>query len=411
MRHFLPFNFLAFLIGFSLVFPVFADACFKQFSSDTAGASVLLDVAQVVANNTPTSLADVQSIVDAEPALCCTCGYPDGFVFYYTYHYPTGNFSSSGTAQYYIGHSVLYVYSSGIAVPPHCSNSIIDVDEVGWDCGGSCSPCKLGCPSGSTVIFDGDATYKCLPDLSPLDAFGNLPAGYVAPEIVLASDILFNLVEVDFVDPAQGTYDDYDSIDLSFLDSTSEALTHVNGTFSVVHSAETVIDNGDGTETATVIKTQVNPDGFSGVSSSVSVKRPSGSNLGTGFNSDFSIASGYEGAEIIDVPSEISVGSSERNDMQLMDFSSLVDGGISRAETFLHDFFDRVQNVEMIAKLRSIMSVPSGSANTDALTVDFGGYGVHSVDFFASDSAMSTLRGVLKVCASIIAVFIVFRKV
>ena len=269
-----PLNLLAFLLGLSLPFlfisPVSAYVCGLCPAGETPvyGNPAVVRDHVYIANCSETS-------APVEP---CSSSYSVVECDWYTANDHGGSGDMNDAWQ-----TITTYYKIGCegSEPATCSNGTKDGDEIGIDCGGECtSACVNACPEGSYLV--GSHCYKS----SEANAFGQCPSGY--SRSVTASGLVSCSKNLGSVTFASQDYLDENPLDPAPNDDFSK------GTFSVVQSSETVTDNGDGTETATV--TTVNSDGSS---SSTSVTRPSGSATGTGFTSGVSgstgVAAGYSG--------------------------------------------------------------------------------------------------------------------
>lgn len=191
---------------------------------------------------------------------------------------------------------------------PVFGNSTYDKDyEDGIDCGGiSGVSCSESCPYGYEAYYPADSDTMCTAWSDP-DQLGQCPQGYksyskfygepasggkdcvsFSPDVgwglgnpYLMSDAFYN--EEFELHPEQYTIDPPSA----YTGSTDSSTTQT--------SRETVHDNGDGTETATITRTVTNADGSTSTITTT-VKRPSGSSAGTGFSSDGGVSPGYEGS-------------------------------------------------------------------------------------------------------------------
>lgn len=132
--------------------------------------------------------------------------------------------------------------------PSTCNDGIISGDETGYDCGGSClADCTPFCPSSSVTQDNGDGTYSCVESVS-LDDYGNCPkdTSYVQGDTELGGDTPDACIKT--TDPILGPVD----YNPSFDDYTEP---WDSGSYIIVENAyePTVVDNGDGTSTETIV--------------------------------------------------------------------------------------------------------------------------------------------------------------
>jgi hypothetical protein len=183
--------------------------------------------------------------------------------------------------------------------PSTCFDGEVSGSETGIDCGsgsgcllfgGSENPCQNYCPDG--WIENGN-TGDCESFTDP-DAYGNCPTGYSS--YTFADNGTSTCVATtDSVSGPVGNAETPSAFDDQIPAPNTGSFS--SGTFSVTTmvSPETVVDNGDGTETATINKSVTNSDGSTS-NTSTSVNRPSGSGTGTGFTSSGGVAPGYDGS-------------------------------------------------------------------------------------------------------------------
>jgi hypothetical protein len=186
---------------------------------------------------------------------------------------------------------LFYSYDYQPSPPSHCLNKIQDEDETGIDCGGSCpDTCgELTCPDGYIAILDGTTITGCARE-GAKDSFGNCGAGFFYDSSTK------KCVSLNEVTSPISYGESYIPPELDPVDPFTP------GQFSVTHfySPEDVVDNQDGTETATISITSIDSDGGE-TFSTASVTRPLGSETGTGFgtgtdpNQLLFVAPGFEG--------------------------------------------------------------------------------------------------------------------
>lgn len=204
----------------------------------------------------------------------------------------------------------------------NCNNGVADAGEEGFDCGGECSsPCLTACPGGTELTEVGEAGGQqiCVYITQP-NSLNQCPSGY--EHSVQGSECH----SIEWWEPAK-LKEDYltqqDMID-SLYTITPKPEEFGGGTLSIVKTAspESVVDNGDGTETAT--RTITTDDGEGNKSTeTVSVDRPAGSQPGTGFSDSPGgpgIAPGYEGTSTTDLQTDGS------EDMENYNFDSSMPG-------------------------------------------------------------------------------------
>lgn len=385
-------NLLFFLVGLSLAFPILSYADFtswKQFRRYpnascfmTAGGSTYVTSYTIVA--------------------------PSTHMAFYSYHGEEYDIEYSATAVEDAGTLVQVIEDSTRnnyclvqvdrnpepAEPAHCSNGQLDDGEAGIDCDGLCSAeCQVGCPSGQEYFYSTVDNRTLCGHLTDYDAFGNCTGGAVkgSTKCVDPNTVAEPILFADSVDPP---------------DAPPTTVVNTDGTFSVTSSQEVVVDNGDGTETATITQTMTSPDGNS-LTGTTSVDRPSGSATGTGFSESGGVEAGYEGTVEEEEPEEAVVGSSEAP--ETLDFGDTVDEKLSQIDSKTKAFVADVQSSALIQKMHNVFSVPaSGSSSFTAL--DFGDYGTHDIDSSLNQEALSGLAGVMRLCAMISGIYIIFRK-
>lgn len=344
---------------------------------------------------------------------------PGGASFIYTYDYYVTSASScdpdNGIDGNYYRHRIYKHYIPAQCTelpetePTTCSNGDRDGDETGIDCGGSCtSECVNYCPDGTQPVptYNGGqiVSYGCANIQDNKNSFGSCPSGWFPSS---DGNGCVESLTVLLVQPSASQ----EYID-SFTDPTVEGSSGLTtGTFSQTefYTPETVVDNGDGTETVKLTKITTGSDGSS-TSSTTTLIRPSGSSSGTGFTADGTPAPGYEGTTDTDEekPGEATVGSTER--AELPDISDAINSGIDQSFATFNDFIDDVKNSELSDVFTNIMTPPADSSGSDVLSVDMGSYGSQTIDFTSSQGLYDILGGVLQTCAFITGAYIVFRK-
>lgn len=137
----------------------------------------------------------------------------------------------------------------GSCEPSTCSDGVKSGDEPGIDCGGSCSaPCTEYCPDGYAVGLDSNNQNICVSITSP-DAYGNCPAGWEKAfdgNCESSAELLYGVANLN-------------TNELGSLPSGWYQLpdSYTPGNFSVAEftGPTSVVDNGDGTQTATTVTT------------------------------------------------------------------------------------------------------------------------------------------------------------
>jgi hypothetical protein len=281
-------NLLAFLSGFTLSF-VFV---FNSY------ALIYPNPGQVCSYNNDT-MSSCSTANDYEAAKDDFASYVcDGSISYR--HCIWNPLDGSG---YVDGYEALDLWGTP-SEPSYCSDNQISGDETGIDCGGSCSAdCVLICPAGYSSI-DG----VCVADLKNIaDPLGNCPVGYVS--VVGGCRLADPTVDGYYM--SQDFYDD--NFSLNPPDDLPDGFT-IGLHISPFKLDEIVIDNGDGTETATQEIFYIDDEG-NPRKKILTVTRPLGSPTGTGFASvsglvldtDIDTANGYIGtteSEIVETDNE-----------------------------------------------------------------------------------------------------------
>jgi len=171
---------------------------------------------------------------------------------YLQYGVGTSTFHTTGTCADYWPDAPEYPNDSITeplpSEPAACSNGEHDEGEEGIDCGGVCSTdCTPFCPTSSVTEDNGDGTYSCV-EIVSLDDYGNCPKGtsYVQGDTELGGDTPDACIKT--TDPILGPIDYNPS-----FDDYEEPWE--SGSYIIVENAyePTVVDNGDGTSTETIV--------------------------------------------------------------------------------------------------------------------------------------------------------------
>lgn len=210
---------------------------------------------------------------------------PQGTVYYYF----SGTEIQKYTKTQYNGKwdRIVYDYLGSCTPqePAHCSNGVLDGDETGYDCGGSCnSVCDSeGCPPG-TSYFYGNGCFPDNPDWTiSQDAYGACAQGTVNisqdPSVKICvpygivPDSAGNCQEgleiayqmgggQELCGPAIVNYSS-DDTPPEMQEYSMEQPTYEKGSLSIVkyETPEDIVNNGDGTSTGTRTTEERDQDG------------------------------------------------------------------------------------------------------------------------------------------------------
>ena len=136
------------------------------------------------------------------------------------------------------------------AQPDHCTDELISGDELGYDCGGSCSSvCVATCRPGTDMYTDVSGNTSCITEV-PADNYGNCP----------------NLVDWYYYPASETEAAFCSSVEDAWMSDAPVTLPAVQDPWTKETTSTTsysvgVVDNGDGTSTKTETTSIVNPDG------------------------------------------------------------------------------------------------------------------------------------------------------
>lgn len=243
----------------------------------------------------------------------------------------------------------LYIYSvvdngsTGCAVvydpkppdePDSCSNTVVDGDEEGLNCGGSCvAECEPQCPTGSTSAYVNSTLDSCFNIVSP-NIVGVCPDGYSPTDEGCYAEFDPVLAAPEATLPgipepqAQPVLTDSD---LSETEATYSSETLPDGTYVETEVITETTDFADGTTKTveTTITTSTGIDGSSTTSSTTSVTLTNSDGT-AGENTTTEVVTDYDSeGNVIGSTTEVSESTSG-------------DGSVSdpSAETDLESLFD-----------------------------------------------------------------------
>ena len=303
-----PLNLLAFLFGLFLPFITLT----WSYALDCPTGSTCMVVDDLSQTNGTRAVCKVDGADYTDVNWSVSCGEDDlGYVWL------DPNWTSPGL--FYMSLNGLggcsakaYPYSAqeiggtcGPDEPSTCSNYVKDADEIGIDCGGSCSAdCVQACPDGYIL---NSGTGQCETSSQP-DNYNNCPSPYH----YIGDDLCFYSIDSTFVNNTY-TSDDVTITNPTTLGSfnassgtfsTSSSTSDTSETYGEVKSVtqttnsvtnntttttlynEQVTSNGDGTETATTYVTKTFNNGTTEVVYDYTITRPEGSAEGTGIITD-----------------------------------------------------------------------------------------------------------------------------
>jgi hypothetical protein len=171
-----------------------------------------------------------------------------------------------------------------------------------------------------------------------------------------------------------------------------------------------VVDNGDGTETATRRRTTTDQDG--NISSlTVNVIRPSGSEPGTGFDG-YSVAPGYEGNSFIGEETDGSDNPNNYNWDGTISGLEEISGEIEE-QTEKKDIFGTIQGlVSSIPLFDAINSVKITVTNPTCVLNAGVFYGKElTFDFCKWETFLRSIGAMMVAFAQFSAIFVVFRGI
>lgn len=412
-----PLNVLAFLLGLALAFPLFADASQVVQAIDGLYYEIESSSYQVQTDTTATCYID--------PSFTNNYQYYSSIntVIYNDYRYGSecGTYGTNTYTDYY-RYYVITVCGSTPCAPPEpdepstCSNGVPDGDETGIDCGGSCiNECNAtGCYPPAEYRTASDGTVSCAV-YADVNSFGQCPSGYfktpTMTDCVALSSIDFNPPSWfdDGSPPVEGGGAPVLSTDPppDYVPGPGDDPNQGAFSSTTFNYAESVVDNGDGTETATISKVTTNPDGTTSTSTT-SVNRPSGSAAGTGITADGEVEEGFEGEKTEEIPDEAVPGATEAPGP--LDFGDKLETTLASVQNEFELHISKVMQHDMIDSLKDVLTPPDINPPAPSLSVSMGGYGVHQVDFGQTASLWSILNAVLITCAYITGAYIVLRK-
>ncbi|MCF6205081.1 MAG: hypothetical protein L3J59_15665 [Methylococcaceae bacterium] len=420
-----PLNLLAFLFGLTLVFIPFSvhayDLCVDA-TNDSYPSGVALTW---------------QSQFDPSDYSTGTYDYKGWWVYSSygrLYHQTATTRAYTTSYNFYSGKSCSNDYpdydswdSNGDPVtnePISCTNGTKDPDEDGLDCGGVCTDAcdSSACYPPAKLTFmwndsEGNPVYNCMFQTSP-DSYKNCPSGYYLnadKSICVSTDS----------DNNNGLPESYYSGDWDVLpDGTTippPSWEPTDDTTSTSYDpTETVVNNGDGTETVTRTDTtkKYNPDTDTWDTTGTkdtTVVRPENSPSGTGFTSDGSggsaVAPGYEGSVVdtSDVPTEDNPENYDYTTPDEPEYDSdLTD--LTPDEDDITGLWQTIFDASPYASIINNTTIETSGAICESVFY----YNGHPVRFgFCGDLAsdlFSFMSSIIVFCSGVYALFIVFGK-
>jgi hypothetical protein len=324
--------------------------------------------------------------------------------------------------------------------PEHCTNLEKDEDEAGIDCGGSCSAvCDKFCPPGTelaayTGSYPGWPSEACFYIGLANDA-GGCPTGYVLgsvlypenPELsntcgavgdyILAAETMTNEdLEESFT--WQPPLDPWDTIPTPTSEELIDRIIENNpdGSTTETTTANKTTTNPDGskTVTTTTTATTTNPDGSS--STTTTTKKSTSDADGKGTTTTTTRTEIYDPDGNLESSSES--GEEEGGPVAESDYKGDAVGWSDKFDglgDILQARFDlmqeRIKETGVFGALGQLENAASGlGSGSSSISINFGSYGVKSVDLTVMDDALAIWRLLLYCVMSIVTIRIIFLK-
>lgn len=296
--------------------------------------------------------------------------------------------------------------------PAECDNGILDNGEDGVDCGGDCSADCVSlqkCASDEKVetvvnVGTGEISYSCSKTVAT-DSNSQCPSGFtrttadnlVDGQWVTTTECYKEIGPAVEFTGSESLADAWDADPANVPASTSDGWSKKSLSVVKMNGGETVVDNGDGTETASFSWSKTDDKGNT-TNGSASVNRPAGSAAGTGFGSGGDggpgIAPGYVGQiqEDQEKDPEETPGNYAFGDGTVAS-GELDDGVPGRVGAVFSGFVDSVKAAPVYAAFSSLTSVPTSTNSVSGLSL--GSWGAVDIDFSLFQSAFASLGWVL----------------
>jgi hypothetical protein len=324
--------------------------------------------------------------------------------------------------------------------PEHCTNAVKDEDEDGINCGGSCSAvCDIFCPPGSEMLsysgsYPGWPSESCT-FMEFENAAGGCPDGYIRgsdlyPDNPETSDVCMN-----FGDPilAAETMTNED-LEETFTWQPPLNPWETTPTPTTEELIDSIIENnpdGSTTETTTATKTTTYPDGSKTVtttttatttntdgssSTTTTTKKSTSDAHGKGttttttkteeFDEEGKLESSEESGEEEGGP----VGESEYQG-DAVSWAEKFDGLGDTLQARFDLMQERIKETGVFGALGQLENSASGlGSGSSSISINFGSYGVKSVDLTVMDDALAIWRLLLYCVMSIVTIRIIFLK-
>jgi len=308
--------------------------------------------------------------------------------------------NSSGTCESTCGVGETEFFNCALVL---LANGSQDGDEEGIDCGGtSGDDCERYCPVGTVLELSND---MCQAVADP-DSYGNCPSGYT-------SNIVAGVTACDYETPAVLAV-----TGMTFDQTEDEPPPEFSVSFTTfTTSAETVVDNGDGTETASIDVIKLDTATGKQTTTTTSVTRDSGSTTGTGFATSPDgpvILPGFSGSITGETGSE---ENPENYDMSGLSsvipaevYDSDISGDLPEQTDLVAKFGLMIDAIPLFSALSSVaITTTSGVCSVSTDTPVYGQ--ILTIDLCRWETFLRSFGVIFMVFVNMLAIFVVIRGV